>query len=182
MFEAQRIVRDRQTAIVKALLDRKIPFALIASNATYVWIESVDPSGVRQYRNIEFIIQRDRIDSVKAALENLYREYQQQENHVLFRTKHVLRDRWSDRAYFAGEQLSDAEVMIPSLSCIELVHDIPVVSLRDLVTFQLKRLKLDDAVDLRDMIEVGLIDASWPAKLPPELASRLQEILDNPEG
>ena len=32
------------------------------------------------------------------------------------------------------------------------------------------------------MIAVGLIDRSWPAKLPPILAERLQAILDTPEG
>jgi hypothetical protein len=32
------------------------------------------------------------------------------------------------------------------------------------------------------MIGVGLIDASWLAKLPPILAERLKTILDSPEG
>jgi hypothetical protein len=39
-----------------------------------------------------------------------------------------------------------------------------------------------DRTHLRDLIEVGLVDGSWPARLPKELASRLQELLDNPEG
>jgi hypothetical protein len=41
---------------------------------------------------------------------------------------------------------------------------------------------LNDRVDLRDMLEVGLIDASWPARLPPELGARLQSLIDTPEG
>jgi hypothetical protein len=32
------------------------------------------------------------------------------------------------------------------------------------------------------MIEVGLLDRSWLDKLPKELAARLQELLDNPDG
>jgi hypothetical protein len=39
-----------------------------------------------------------------------------------------------------------------------------------------------DRMHLRDLIDVGLIDAMWPARLPPELASRLQGLLDNPNG
>jgi hypothetical protein len=35
---------------------------------------------------------------------------------------------------------------------------------------------------LREMINVGLIDATWPARLPPPLADRLQQLLDNPNG
>jgi len=38
-----------------------------------------------------------------------------------------------------------------------------------------------DRVHLGDMIEVGLVDASWPARFPQELGGRLQELLDNPE-
>jgi hypothetical protein len=34
---------------------------------------------------------------------------------------------------------------------------------------------------LRDMLVVGLLDASWVAKLPSELAARLQHLIDNPE-
>jgi hypothetical protein len=39
-----------------------------------------------------------------------------------------------------------------------------------------------DQVHLFDMIGVGLIDTTWPARFPPPLAVRLQELLDNPEG
>jgi len=35
---------------------------------------------------------------------------------------------------------------------------------------------------LRDLIEVGLVDASWRARLPAELGLRLQSLLDTPEG
>ena len=32
------------------------------------------------------------------------------------------------------------------------------------------------------VIAVGLIDATWPARLPRELGERLQQILDTPDG
>jgi len=32
------------------------------------------------------------------------------------------------------------------------------------------------------MIQVKLIDASWPTKFEPSLADRLQILLDNPDG
>jgi hypothetical protein len=35
---------------------------------------------------------------------------------------------------------------------------------------------------LRDLLEVGLIDQEWIASLPPSLAERLRQILDNPFG
>jgi hypothetical protein len=39
-----------------------------------------------------------------------------------------------------------------------------------------------DRTHLRDMLEVGLIDDSWKARLPEPLAERLQVLLDNPGG
>jgi len=39
-----------------------------------------------------------------------------------------------------------------------------------------------DQVHIQDMISVGLIDQSWPARLPGELADRLQQLLDDPDG
>jgi hypothetical protein len=34
---------------------------------------------------------------------------------------------------------------------------------------------------LRDMLEVGPIDRSWPSRFPVELAERLQLLIDTPE-
>jgi hypothetical protein len=47
---------------------------------------------------------------------------------------------------------------------------------------KLTSFRIKDRMHLLDFIDVGLIDASWIAPLPPDLANRLQELLDNPEG
>jgi hypothetical protein len=39
-----------------------------------------------------------------------------------------------------------------------------------------------DRTHVRDMIDVGLVDATWCARLPAALAERLQSLLDTPEG
>lgn len=39
-----------------------------------------------------------------------------------------------------------------------------------------------DQTHLPDTIQVGLVDATWPARFEPSLAERLQELLDDPEG
>lgn len=39
-----------------------------------------------------------------------------------------------------------------------------------------------DRTHLRDLIDVGLIDASWTAKFSAELAVRLRQLLDTPDG
>jgi hypothetical protein len=50
------------------------------------------------------------------------------------------------------------------------------------VRVKLTALRDKDRTHLRDLIDVGLIDHTWPAKLPPELGKRLQQLLDTPEG
>jgi hypothetical protein len=42
--------------------------------------------------------------------------------------------------------------------------------------------RLKDKVHILDMIEVGLIDQSTVATVLPELAPRLQELIDNPDS
>jgi hypothetical protein len=39
-----------------------------------------------------------------------------------------------------------------------------------------------DRMHLRDLIDVGLVNSGWCARLPAALAARLQQLLDNPEG
>jgi hypothetical protein len=39
-----------------------------------------------------------------------------------------------------------------------------------------------DRTHLRDLLEVGLIDADWCDRLPSPLGARLKELVDNPEG
>ena len=56
------------------------------------------------------------------------------------------------------------------------------IGLEPLVRMKLTYFRRKDQVHLLDMLAVGLIDESWKIRFPPELADRLQQLLDNPEG
>ena len=60
--------------------------------------------------------------------------------------------------------------------------DFRLVSLDALVRMKLTAFRDKDRTHLRDLIEVGLVDATWVPRLPSELAMRLQKLLDTPEG
>ncbi len=47
---------------------------------------------------------------------------------------------------------------------------------------ELTSYRLKDRVLILDLIGVGLIDATWPARLPAPLGDRLQQLLDDPNG
>jgi hypothetical protein len=51
-----------------------------------------------------------------------------------------------------------------------------------LLRMKLTSFRDKDRTHVRDLIDVGLVDASSVNRLPADLGSRLQELLDNPEG
>ena len=69
-----------------------------------------------------------------------------------------------------------------SFSDSELSPTFRLLSLEPLARMKLTSFRPKDQMHLLDMLGVGLIDATWPPRFPPQLAARLQEILDHPEG
>ena len=64
----------------------------------------------------------------------------------------------------------------------DLDRNVRVVSLSSLVRMKLTSFRRKDQVHIQDMIGVGLVDESWCGRYPKELADRLKELLDDPEG
>ena len=56
------------------------------------------------------------------------------------------------------------------------------LTLQALVRMKLNANRRKDQVHVLDMIDVELIDESWCERFPPELAVRLKELIDNPNG
>ena len=84
---------------------------------------------------------------------------------------------------FANEKVRSHEPAAnPDVSESEAADRFRVLSLEALVRIKLTAFRDKDKVHLRDLIEVGLVDESWTARLGRELGSRLQTLLDTPEG
>jgi len=84
---------------------------------------------------------------------------------------------------FAEEKVKETELLPnPDVADSEIVGVFRALSLRALVQIKLTAYRDKDKTHLRDLIDVGLIDQSWPARYPAELASRLQHLLDTPGG
>jgi len=83
----------------------------------------------------------------------------------------------------AGRKVrAEYESPAPDVLDSERGQDFQVVSLPALVEMKLNSFRDKDRTHLRDMLEIGLIDATWPARFSPTLAARLQELIDDPEG
>ena len=69
----------------------------------------------------------------------------------------------------------------PDVDQTEDTGEFRLINLPALVTMKLTSFRDRDRMHLRDLLDVGLVDDTWTKDLPPELAVRLKEILDNPE-
>lgn len=81
-----------------------------------------------------------------------------------------------ERLLRAAGALDSAQVPYESTTSFRLLQ------LDGLVRMKLTSFRDKDRVHLRDLVDVSLVDATWLARLPADLAGRLREILDSPEG
>ncbi len=83
----------------------------------------------------------------------------------------------------AGEKVA-LDHLLPAADVTETIVDegVRFLNLEALVRMELTSHRLKDQVHILDLIDIGLIDQSWPARYPPELAKRLQVLLDDPNG
>jgi hypothetical protein len=64
----------------------------------------------------------------------------------------------------------------------EATQDFRLIALEPLVRMKLTSFRDKDRTHLRDLLDVGLVDAAWCHRLRAELSLRLQQLLDNPQG
>ena len=84
---------------------------------------------------------------------------------------------------FAGEKVRPQYALpAPEVNESEVSETFQVLRLDALVRMKLTSFRDKDRTHLRDLLDVGLIDETWCSNLPEELAVRLQEIIDTPEG
>ncbi len=70
----------------------------------------------------------------------------------------------------------------PDVQESEATPTFRLLALDALVRMKLTSYRDKDRTHLRDLIDVGLLDATWLQRLPPELSPRLQQLLDTPDG
>ena len=82
---------------------------------------------------------------------------------------------------FANEKVRPAEPEAnPDVVPSESMGTFTAPALASLVQVKLTAFRDKDRTHLRDRIDVGLIDATWPGRFVPELGRRLHELLDTP--
>jgi hypothetical protein len=182
-FLAAEKVKERLQRSTTALEQAGVAYAVVGGNAVAEWVGRVDEDAVRNTRDVDILIRREDLDAVKAALAPAGFVYCQSFGVDMFLDGPDGRPTQAVHLLFAGEPVRTGDLAItPQVDESEFSRGFRVISLSALVQMKLTSFRLKDRVHLQDLIGVGQIDHTWPARLPPVLAARLQEILDNPNG
>ncbi len=175
-------VRDRLLRAARALEAAGVPYAVVGGNAVAAWVSRVDESAVRNTRDVDILLARTDLQRATAALAAAGFVYRHVKSIDMFLDGPEAKARDAVHIVFAGEKVrGDSLFAAPEITESEPGDQFMVVKLEALVRMKLTSYRDRDRTHLRDLIDVELIDRSWVARLPAELASRLQYLLDNPE-
>jgi hypothetical protein len=183
MVRAVEKVRERLLRATGALEKAGIPYAVAGGNAVAVWVTRVDESAVRNTQDVDLLIRRTDLPAAIAALEKVGFLYRHSAGLDLLLDGPQAKAREAVHLIFAGEKVRPHELLAnPDVAESEQADQFCVLSLQALVQIKLTAFRDKDRTHLRDLLEVGLIDASWGRFYPKELAERLQGLVDTPEG
>lgn len=176
-------VRLRLMRASEALRNAGVAHAVAGGNAVAAWVATVDRAAVRNTQDVDVMIRRGDLEVVKRALEGAGFVYRRAAGLDVFLDGADASPRDGVHLIFAGEMVRAGELAAnPDVDESTDMGAFRVLNLDALVRIKLTAFRRKDQVHLLDMIGVGLIDQTWPARLPGELGKRLQELLDTPDG
>jgi hypothetical protein len=176
-------VRNRLLRSTAALEAAGVPYAVIGGNAVMAWVEQADEAAVRFTQDVDLVLRRDDLERAKAALEKVGFIHRRSADIDMFLDGPGAKARDAVHVIFSGEKVRPEYVAaVPDVSESVSFTSYRVLSLEAVVRMKLTSNRDKDRMHLRDMLGVGLIDATWPARYQPELAARLQHLIDTPDG
>jgi len=183
VFMAVEKQRERLLRATRALGEAEVPYAVIGGTAVASWVSRIDEAAVRFTQDVDILLRREDLPAATTALEDAGFHYRHSAGVHMFLDGLDGKFREAVDVIFAGEKVREEYTQAaPAIDESEQTTDFRVLTLESLVRMKLTSFRRKDQVHLLDMIEVCLIDASWTERLPPDLASRLQTLLDNPDG
>lgn len=176
-------VRQRLLRATRSLEEGGVPYAVAGGNAVALWVSRVDEAAVRNTQDVHILLRREALGLARVALEGAGFVYRRVSGIDLFLDGPEGKPRDAVHIIFANEKVRPEELMPnPDVSASEPAEHFRVLALDALVQIKLTAFRDKDRVHLRDMIDVGLIDSTWPARFPALLGERLQHLLDTPGG
>lgn len=175
-------VKDRLRRVSQALDAADVPYAVVGGNAVQIWVAQADESVARATQDVDIVLRRADLDAAIRALEAAGFVFREGVGIAMFLDGPNAKARDAVHVVFAGEKVRpDYVESVPDIANYRWIQNVRLMPLEPLVRMKLTSFRDKDRVHLRDMLSVGLIDDSWLANLPRPLATRLKELIDNPE-
>lgn len=183
MNRAVEKIQDRLERTARTLEQAEIPYAIIGGNAVRAWVAQADEAAVRTTRDVDILLRRSDWLAAKAAMESAGFIHRHSAGMDMFLDGPDAKARDVVHVLFAREKVFPEDLIpAPDVTDSESIQDHRTLTLDALVRMKLNSFRRKDQMHLLDMIDVGLLDASWCDRLPSELGKRLKELLDNPNG
>ena len=176
-------VRERLLRATAALNQAGVPYAVVGGNAVASWVATVDAGAVRNTRDVDILVRRADLPVITTALQGAGFVPSTTLDVVMFRDGEEGLPSEAIHLLFSGEKTRPDHLLpAPEIETAGDRADFRVLQLEFLLLMKLMSNCDKDRTHLRDLIALGLVDASDLAHLPPELAERLQHLLDTPDG
>lgn len=183
MVRAVEKVRQRLSRASSALDAAGVPYAVVGGNAVAAWVASVDEAAVRNTQDVDILLRRADLESANVALSKVGFIFRHSAGIDMFLDGPEAKARDAVHVVFAKEKIRPQYIEpSPDVEDSERVGGVSVLNLWSLVKMKLTSFRDKDRTHLRDLIDIGLVDANWPSRLPEELGARLQALLDDPDG
>ena len=182
MNRAVEKVQERLERTVTTLEAATIPYAIIGGNAVRAWVAQADEAAVRTTRDVDVLLRKEDLPRAIVAMEAQGFVYRRSAGIDMFLDSADASARDSVHVLLANQKVLPSHCSAaPDVDESVPVAGHCVISLEALVRMKLTSFRRKDQMHLIDMIDVDLVDQSWVSKYEPGLATRLQELFDNPE-
>jgi len=183
MVDVVEQVRQRLLRASAALQGAGVACAVVGGHAVAAWVATIDRAAVRNTQDVAIMIHRGDLDAAKTALQHAGFVHREVAGLDLFLDHAAASPREAVHIIFAGELVRPGEPEPnPEVSESEDMGSFRVLGLEALVRIKLTAFRRKDQVHLMDMIGVRLIEPTWVTRLSSVLATRLQQLMDTPDG
>ena len=164
---AVEYVKDRMRRVTEAMENAGVAYAIV----------------VRNPRDVDDALNREDLPAAIAALQAAGFIFRQAAGVTMFLGGPGAKARDVFHVVFTGEKVRETyPEAVPSIEQVKRIKNVRTLPLELRVRVKLTSYRRKAQVHLLDMPSVGFIDETWLERLSPVLRTRLQTVIDDPDG